>query len=316
MKHFFITIFALGVLIQTEWKKVKVPDEITIHKMTYHQNNIWGVSYGNGAILKSEDGGNSWNKVASLNAKFFEKTQFIDENNGFVCGDYGYVYKTNDGGKNWVEISPKINNRITKHFSEGSEKPDGEFINFYDMYFDDAKNGYIIGFSYNPAEGRQNSTFQLYYTTRDGGENWEESDRSEIKSLQKEFFSKVNRTNVNLGGVYYSTPSLLYQVRSQRGRKIVLSSNNGGVNWKQLVLNDQELGSWIFRSILFTNEKEGFIFGGLTSGENPKAVIFKTKDGGESWKLYENNWPAVHHAILKDNNLIVSTKEGEIRILE
>lgn len=60
-------------------------------------------------ILKTTDGGNSWQKIMKGNAPFsarehFRSIKFWDENNGFVCGDDGVMYQTTNGGDSWKKV--------------------------------------------------------------------------------------------------------------------------------------------------------------------------------------------------------------------
>jgi photosystem II stability/assembly factor-like uncharacterized protein len=70
-------------------------------------------------ILKTEDGGNTWNRVffKRLEGIFLNSMAFWDEKNGFVVGDpvHGrfYLLKTNDGGDTWEEL-PETSRPVAK----------------------------------------------------------------------------------------------------------------------------------------------------------------------------------------------------------
>ncbi len=71
-------------------------------------NNGWSY-YGSGQgfdppfkILRTTDGGDSWNEQFTDNTKYaYNAMHFSDLNNGWVVGDSGKVLKTADGGVNW-----------------------------------------------------------------------------------------------------------------------------------------------------------------------------------------------------------------------
>ena len=62
-----------------------------------------------GKVLKTSDGGTTWNKVLNENFQFNEKSNFndmyfINETMGYVVGNKGYMVKTDDGGNSWQQI--------------------------------------------------------------------------------------------------------------------------------------------------------------------------------------------------------------------
>ena len=61
-----------------------------------------------GVIFKTVDGGTTWNKISfpvtylnPPNANRINSMHFLNEDIGFICGQYGEVYGTSDGGNTW-----------------------------------------------------------------------------------------------------------------------------------------------------------------------------------------------------------------------
>jgi photosystem II stability/assembly factor-like uncharacterized protein len=54
-----------------------------------------------GAVLKSTDGGESWNQLPFVLRLDWFGVKFINENLGWICGENGVIYRTTDGGDNW-----------------------------------------------------------------------------------------------------------------------------------------------------------------------------------------------------------------------
>lgn len=67
-----------------------------------------------GSILKTTDGGHSWQKQQAANQGFqpqvkLEAVDFIDENTGAIVGSNGTVYITNNGGRQWKKVKAFTN---------------------------------------------------------------------------------------------------------------------------------------------------------------------------------------------------------------
>ena len=73
-----------------------------------------------GIVLKTVDGGLSWNIIFDSNnihpgnfySEYFRSLSFLDENNGYVAGQQ--IYKTTDGGITWQSVPGIYSNKI--HF--------------------------------------------------------------------------------------------------------------------------------------------------------------------------------------------------------
>lgn len=314
----FLSIILLYTASNADnWRDVNISKNVTIHKMTYFENHFWGVDYGEGEIYKSTDNGDNWHFLTKLNAEYFEKIQFLDYKNGVVCGDYGYVYRTKDGGKTWIEISPVIENRITKHYRNDTtknQKPDGMFVAYYDMLFKDTLSGYVSGFKQNPSIGFRESFKRLFYQTKDGGKSWMIVEGKEkVNDFKKLFFEDIEKNKITVESTYFLDEQNAWKITMKKGEKCVSRSKDGGKSWNEYPLQKEVAEKWITRSIVFVNKKEGFVFGGTLGEDSNKAVVYHSKDGGVSWSIYENDWTHIHHAIFRDGKIWVSGKNGLLK---
>ncbi len=71
-----------------------------------------------GTILKTENGGKSWEKLRNGNTLFKEEIHlsdvaFVNPQIGYVVGDKGFFCKTIDGGKQWIKIEKYTPKNIT-----------------------------------------------------------------------------------------------------------------------------------------------------------------------------------------------------------
>ena len=312
---FFFLILIIGCQ-PTKWQSLNVPKKETVHKITFYENQFWGVNYGDGKILKSNNKGKNWFYVADLESEYFEKIQFLDANIGFVCGDYGYVYKTNDGGISWKEISPEIEGRIIEQYRNDTtknQKPDGLFVAYYDMYFKNNNHGYVSGFMNNPNTGFRESYQRLFYETKDGGITWERLEPEDAKKAKTNIFKGIEKIQIKLDNVYYLTPEKAWTIARKRDSNLAVKrTKDGGATWEEFEIPDPDVGRWMAREVLFVNEKKGFLFGGTLGEERQFAIVYFSEDGGETWKRHENDWPHVHHAIMKDGKIWLSGKGGLI----
>ena len=65
----------------------------------------------NGTILRTTDGGTTWNSQTSGTTVRLEGVSFTDSNNGTAVGDNGTILRTTDGGTTWnSQISGTTNN--------------------------------------------------------------------------------------------------------------------------------------------------------------------------------------------------------------
>ncbi len=220
-----------------------------------------------GTILKSIDGGVTWNSVLSgitshlFSICFPEATIgyivgsggsilkitsgtlsvlssgtsndlysvfFTDANNGYAVGDFETIIKTSDGGQTWTSVSSGI-----------------YFCNFTSVVFTDAGTGYIAGSS-TRLGGR-------IFKTIDSGATW-----IDITGVGGNWIISVYFTDTNTGYVV-GDPG------------IILKTINAGESWTVLSsgTNNQ------LYSAVFTDATTGYVVGSC-------GTILKTTNGGES----------------------------------
>jgi photosystem II stability/assembly factor-like uncharacterized protein len=154
----------------------------TLRDLTFINENtgfVAGAGLGTGYILRTDDGGISWNSV--YEGLFVSGIHFIDENLGFGLANY-HIVKTTDGGISWAEYNDGnfwilfdiffVNSNVGFACGSGGaflKTTDGgeswidltqNFGTFMSVYFVDEDNGYMCG---------DNCSF---YQTSNGGHNW------------------------------------------------------------------------------------------------------------------------------------------------
>lgn len=104
-------------------------------------NEDIGWLLGSNSILKTTNGGNSWNILPYGNQPTLHSIFFIDEMHGWAVGWGGRLIRTIDGGENWEDRSFEF------------------YHDLYDIFFSDLQRGWITG------------KYGILQTT-DGGNNW------------------------------------------------------------------------------------------------------------------------------------------------
>lgn len=67
-----------------------------------------------GSIIRTEDGGESWQTVYwGSNDNDFYSVHFLNKNVGFVCGVNGSILRTDNGGNDWVEYNTGVSTDFT-----------------------------------------------------------------------------------------------------------------------------------------------------------------------------------------------------------
>jgi photosystem II stability/assembly factor-like uncharacterized protein len=251
-------------------------DEITFYGIHFVNENIGWIIGCDGAIKKSDNGGDSWILLQSRVTSDLWDISFINDQVGWVCGSNNTILKTNNGGESWnTLLSDSTSDKIfvaLQFYDENigwMSSNQGEILRSVDggSSWEIVKDDNLGGAQLAVLDS--NSAYclsgQLYYTS-DGGKTWESYS---IPTPKNYFISNFYFTDQNRGFVTLSNGS---------GGAIItefpiLSTIDGGSNWE---LSDYLKDSG-FSCVYFVDQNNGWI-GGI---EN----IYKTKDAGNSWTL-------------------------------
>lgn len=220
-------------------------------------------------LLKTIDGGNSWNAVAlpGNSSSFGTCIHFINENTGLIAGP-NLLLRTDDGGVYFSEIDYIFDTSIQDIYFMDNEK--GILITYTSIYhtenqgatwsliesnphdmrqisFTDQLNGYIVG---------QNGLLK----TSNGGLTWTEA---------------FTGTNAGGYGVLFQDIDNGYILKDGT----ISKTTDGGNTWTKTNLTG------ILNDIFFWDDTIGY---GLIAGsylENNSSGFVKTTDGGQSWSI-------------------------------
>ena len=148
----FVAVGSRGhILTSTDkgssWQQVSAPTRATLTAVHFHDRDLGWVVGHDAAILRTSDGGSSWEIVnwAPEEESPLLDVWFSDADNGFAVGAYGSFYRTSDGGATW---SFEPISEWDFHLHHIARSPDGRL--------------------YLAAEAG------MIYSSDDGGETWTE----------------------------------------------------------------------------------------------------------------------------------------------
>ncbi len=221
-----------------------------------------------GTIVKTTDGGHTWDRLVSETQNNLRGVWFANSNVGFAVGDYGAILNTTNGGKSWTTrvIDPSIM--------------------FYGVNFSDAKTGTAVGYP------------SAIYRTTNGGNSWVSQLSGPASTLTAVSFTDANtgtivgssgtilrttngglkwmrqlsgfeETDTLLSGVSFVSASIGTVV----GRSgTILRTTNGGNTWGL----QQSGTAYHLNCVMFTDANNGTVVGDA-------GIVLRTTDGGATW---------------------------------
>lgn len=255
---------------------------------------------GNGIILKTTDGGMTWDQISTGTIPGLEAVFFTSTNVGYAAGWQDYFIKTTDGGASWNQISV-----------------DPSIWYFRDIEFRDANNGIA-----------STSDASLYVTT-DAGNSWTlamglsqdiqdvcYADNTTLFAVGgDEKISKSTDGGFTWSQVYSGTFTRLFlgvyfkdanlgMVGGEDGK--VLKTTDGGSSWTV-----QNAGGFaLLHGVYIFDQDSAYVVG------TPEQV-YKTTDGGSTWN---EDWASSYNAAFykvkftSDNMGVICGSQGTILI--
>ncbi|MBC8489367.1 MAG: T9SS type A sorting domain-containing protein [Bacteroidetes bacterium] len=176
----------------------------------FNENNsviaLGNTNYDNSKILKTTNGGASWDTVYTPNGGWISYFYFPDSDTGYCTVSGGKVYKTIDGGSNWVTLDL------------------GSDLWMSGIYFFDGNSGFVGGGSYEPMGG-------TLYKTINGGSDWQEVLNG--FAIAKIFFCD-------------SDNGYALAANDTTGSGIIIKTSNGGLDWSVFETPEDSLNGFHF----------------------------------------------------------------------
>ena len=246
------------------------PEDVSRLNDVYFINQDTGYACGyDGNIIKTTDGGYSWNLIYEDYGLTAENIYFFDDDHGIVTGLFEYAI-TQDGGETWTKYYID-NNMIFTGFDAANDTA-GYVVGLGGLVAKTTDRGYNweqirdtvphpalnnIGF-FDALSGVTTSNNTLMVTD-DGGNSWN------VKDVGAGFKFRDLSLPTNMVGY----------VLSNANYKLVKTSNTGE-DWSVIdlpVLPD----NLDYTHVQFVNEMTGYV-----CGEN--GYVYRTEDGGHTWQ--------------------------------
>jgi photosystem II stability/assembly factor-like uncharacterized protein len=317
-----------GTILKTtnggeSWQLIHIP-WLTYLKDVFFVNELVGYIVGqDGLILKSNDGGESWFLKQTQFTNNLNRVLFCNENKGWIIGEKGLILYTDDGGLNWQQqISNCRSDLLGIDFissdslcTVGSENTilispiqgqnwdiipftptQGEIVDFRDVYFIDAHEGWI---------GGGFETGILIHTTN-SGQTWQEIkiQSHSIRDLDGNITSGPGMPH-GFQQVYFYDQSqglcLSGGLRLQNFEgNLPYYTNDGGKTWKCRISGGNDESNDLLGRFCFLNDSRLINIG--YQGE------FRfSNDSGKSWSYISPN-RAISNYIIGNDGIVVSVR--------
>jgi photosystem II stability/assembly factor-like uncharacterized protein len=258
------------VLSDANSKSIRNVNAININK--YYSFGVVGIAE-DPLVLVTTNGGSNWiYKCRWFNLTHIYSTFFVNENDGWLAGNYiwtGKIYRTTDGGETWLnQISAPdtylrsiffINqyigwaageNQIFKTVNSGNSWQTiniGITVGLRSIYFVDEYYGWAVGYN------------NVIIKSTDAGLTW----------------IRQNSPYIYPWSIYFLNRDVGW-VLGEYGN--ILQTTNGGDNW----ISVSNVPNCNYNEMKFANDTTGFIVGDV-------GVILKTTNRGADWFQIQSN---------------------------
>ena len=261
---------------QWQWQN-PLPQGNSLYSLQYVNENLVWASGATGTLLKSSDGGDTWEFKMLKERMYVNDIFFINEEKGWICGgseddELSYILGTTNGGLTWE-------NQLIQN--QGGP--------FKSIVFADENIGWAAG------------SFTNILHTTNGGQDWNIQDSSLFNILSiflldslhlwaTRSFTFTPTLKTSDGGKSWIPDSTIMWANDVHfldtlvgwaaGWSYISKTTNGGLDWdEQYYLLQQE---WV--DIFMLNENYGWVV-------SNSGLILGTTNGGVDWN--EQNSPAI-----------------------
>lgn len=251
----FLLLAVAGMVKAQQWKELHTGVSEDLYGVCCIDTNTVFVCGRNGVILKTEDGGNSWQEKYRQAGYDWYAIKFLNPNIGFVLGSSDEVgnneklFKTVDGGGTWIDMGNPFN---ANNYCSPST---------CDLFLVDADTLYV-------------ACDQLMKST-DGGCSFSQMDIEWMAATQDLYFEE------NVGYVVWGEPGDDFT-----GTHVAKTTDYGS-SWEEILTFDEpEYG---IEKAVFHDKDHVSLYGGFVDDGNVEYNEIRTDDGfaTSQWLLNE-----------------------------
>jgi photosystem II stability/assembly factor-like uncharacterized protein len=278
IRKFVIIIFfsVINIYSQPGWFIQNSGTTQNINSIYILNYNLGFAACNGGLLLKTGNGGNSWNLLYTFNSDV-KRVRFFDHLTGFVFTNDG-IYKTTDGGNNWIQLnntSGVLDFSYANEYNMMASYSNGSILRSTDggMHWgviyplNSVSPGVCSMESYSGFAAISNiignTSYHNIYKTTNGGSQWS-------LFCQATTSQGTGRT----GDLFFINQDTGYYSVKLNNNNFIYSFN--GTNWNQRSVNNFQ------NCLYFNNAKTGW-----SAGEG--GSIYKTTNAGNNW--YQSTTP-------------------------
>ena len=226
-------------------------------------------------------------------------------------------------GRSWYVVANEQDPRIIFATAAGGGlwKSENNGITFRNVFaqYDVASTGYvaisksdsnIVWLGTGENAGTRVTTYgDGVYKSTDGGETWKNMGLPESYHISD---IKIHPTNPDI--VYVAASGYLWGESEHKG---IYKTTDGGISWRKVLYVDEETGGHDIEidphnpDIIYASMWQRFRFGGGDMDDlGPSSGVYKSINGGETWKHLTSGLPSVdmgkiHLAVAQNNSEII-----------
>jgi len=285
-----------GVDWESQASSLSVPGADLSSVSVVDENTVWvagGFSMGYGVVLRTTDGGNSWQRLGSPASipEVILGISAVSRDAAWIVGDNNAVYRTADGGITWHDVSDPAHsscvwqNVLATDFSSawlsGADIPDGRILHTEDggMTWTSHAESLIVDYPMISITAWDDDNiwavghgFTILRTT-DGGATW-------VNTTPESHQGSPNDAN----GITLLSENEAWVVLDYGN---IWKTGDGGVTWTVQSIPPDVSGYFLLR-ICATDPQTAWVSGGTAYGSTQEGVILHTTDGGGSWTRLDN----------------------------
>lgn len=288
----------LGANWQIQYKPGGISRSVALNSVCFVDSNIGFIAGTRSTILKTNDGGTTWQNILATGTEEFLDVYFLDELHGFVSKE-DHIFRTSDGGVSWDTTMVETNTPKYIHFINDSVgfygnthhsyyfktvnsgetweqveiNPSIEDFSLTSILFLDNNIGFVSG-----DVSDMSSSDQYILKTVDGGLTWTQ--------VYTDYFNSINQLyfyNADIG--FAVGPRIMYD-------NMILRTTDGGSNWQECTMPSN---GWFLTNLVFSEEGTGFCIG-------MRGQVLTSNDWGVNWERAD--YAAVHAATINDAQIV------------